>query len=99
MDENTSPMSRLHAIVEGRVQGVGYRAFVEQNAYALRLEGWVRNRWDGSVEVIAEGERQVLDKLLAALYRGPRAANVSSIQVEWLPATGEFSHFSVRMTG
>jgi acylphosphatase len=99
MDESMSSTSRLHASIEGRVQGVGYRAFVEQNAYALGLKGWVRNRWDGSVEVVVEGEQQVLEKLLAALYRGPRASNVASVQVEWLPATGEFSHFSVRMTG
>jgi len=98
MSENTNVLFRLHATVEGRVQGVGYRAFVEQNAYALRLRGWVRNRWNGSVEVMAEGERQELENLLTALYRGPRAANVTNIQTEWLPATQEFSHFSVRMT-
>jgi acylphosphatase len=98
MSENTEMVSRLHATVEGRVQGVGYRAFVEQNAFSLRLLGWVRNRWDGSVEVVAEGQRQELDKLLDALYRGPRAANITNIQIEWLPATKEFSRFSVRMT-
>lgn len=98
MSGNTDVLYRLHATVEGRVQGVGYRAFVEQNAYALRLRGWVRNRWDGSVEVLAEGERPELEKLLAALQRGPRAANVTNVQTEWLPATREFSHFSVRMT-
>jgi acylphosphatase len=99
MGENREPSTRLHATVEGRVQGVGYRAFVEQNAYSLRLTGWVRNRWDGSVEVLAEGEHQDLETLLAVLYRGPRAANVSNIQVEWQIATGEFDRFSVRMTG
>jgi acylphosphatase len=98
MSENTGPLSRLHATVEGRVQGVGYRAFVDQTAYALNLCGWVRNRWDGSVEVLVEGERQTLEKLLAALYRGPRSSNVTSIQTEWLPATGEFGSFWVRMT-
>jgi acylphosphatase len=98
MSENTEPSARLHATVEGRVQGVGYRAFVDQSAYALNLRGWVRNRWDGSVEVLAEGERQALEKLLAALYRGPRSSNVTNIQIEWLPATGEFSSFWVRMT-
>ncbi len=98
MSENHEALFRLHATVEGRVQGVGYRAFVDQNAYALNLTGWVRNRWDGSVEVLVEGERQTLEKLLAILYRGPRAASVTSIQIEWLPATGEFSRFSVRMT-
>ena len=98
MSENNEALFRLHATVEGRVQGVGYRAFVDQNADALNLTGWVRNRWDGSVEVLVEGERQTLEKLLAILYRGPRAASVTSIQIEWLPATGEFSRFSVRMT-
>lgn len=98
MSENHEALIRLHATVEGRVQGVGYRAFVDQNADALNLTGWVRNRWDGSVEVLVEGERQTLEKLLAILYRGPRAASVTSIQIEWLPATGEFSRFSVRMT-
>ena len=98
MSENAQALFRLHATVEGRVQGVGYRAFVDQSAYALNLTGWVRNRWDGSVEVLVEGQRQVLDKLLAELYRGPRASNVTAIQTEWQPATGEFSRFWVRMT-
>jgi acylphosphatase len=99
MDEKKPPSASLHATIEGRVQGVGYRAFVEQTAYSLRLSGWVRNRWDGSVEVLAEGERQDLEQLLAALYRGPRAANVTNIQLEWQNATGEFSRFYVRQTG
>jgi acylphosphatase len=98
MSTNSDAHIRLHATIEGRVQGVGYRAFVEQNAYALGLRGWVRNRWNGSVEVAVEGERPDLEKLLAALYRGPRAADVTNVQYEWLPATKEFSHFSVRMT-
>jgi acylphosphatase len=99
MDENKPSTSQLHAIIEGRVQGVGYRAFVEQNAYALSLTGWVRNRWDGTVEVLAEGEQEALDLLLTVLYRGPRASNVTNIQTEWQPATGEYTRFSVRMTG
>ena len=89
----------LHATVEGRVQGVGFRAFVEQSAAALDLKGWVRNRWDGSVEVLAEGERDDLEKLLGALRSGPRASFVSDVLFEWLPATDKFTYFSVRMTG
>ena len=81
------------------MQGVGFRAFVEQSAEVLDLKGWVRNRWDGSVEVLAEGERQDLEKLLAALRRGPRASGVAEVLFEWQPATGEFTYFSVRMTG
>jgi acylphosphatase len=99
VEMNSTHPARLHAIVEGRVQGVGFRAFVEQSAEALELKGWVRNRWEGSVEVVAEGERQDLEKLLAALRRGPRASGVSEVRFEWLPATGEFTYFSVRMTG
>jgi acylphosphatase len=96
---NATQLARLHATVEGRVQGVGFRAFVEQSAEMLNLRGWVRNRWDGSVEVTVEGDRQDLEKLLAALWRGPRASGVTDVRFEWLPATGEFTHFSVRMTG
>jgi acylphosphatase len=91
--------ARLQAVVEGRVQGVGFRYFVEEEAMVFDLKGWVRNRWDGNVEVIAEGERQVLEKFLAALRRGPRASEVTEVQVVWLPATGEFDRFYIRMTG
>jgi acylphosphatase len=98
MSANRPENARLHAVVEGRVQGVGFRYFVEENAIQLNLTGWVRNRWNGSVEVVAEGERQTLEKFLAFLRRGPRAAYVSDVEVQWLPATGEFSRFSVRMT-
>jgi len=97
-ESNTSLSSRLHATVEGRVQGVGFRSYVEQCAEVYNLAGWVRNRWDGCVEVVAEGARDDLDKLLAALRRGPRASNVVNVHHDWQPATGEFSDFSVRMT-
>jgi acylphosphatase len=99
LEMNSTQPARLHATVEGRVQGVGFRAFVEQSAEALELKGWVRNRWDGSVEVVAEGQRQDLEKLLAALRRGPRASGVSEVCFEWQAAAGEFTYFSVRMTG
>ncbi len=89
---------RLHAIVEGRVQGVGFRYFVEDRAVSLGVTGWVRNRWDDTVEVVAEGDRQVLEKLLKALQRGPAAAYVSDVKVDWTPATGEYSGFYVRGT-
>lgn len=90
--------SRLHATIEGRVQGVGFRAFVIDRAIALGLTGWVRNRWDRSVEVVAEGSRADLDKLLLVLRRGPTAASVLRVDQDWEEPTGEFSRFSVRMT-
>jgi acylphosphatase len=89
-------MKRLHAIVEGYVQGVGFRAFVVSQANRSRLTGWVRNRWDNSVEVCAEGEAAELESFLTALGRGPAAANVRDVQVDWQEATGEFTDFRVR---
>lgn len=91
-------MVRLHAIVEGRVQGVGFRYFVVEVAELLGLTGWVRNRWDESVEVVAEGERPVLDKLVDALGRGPRGAYVMNVKADWEKPTGEFHNFRVTMT-
>jgi acylphosphatase len=90
--------ARLTAIVEGRVQGVGFRAFVMDRATTLRLSGWVRNRWDGTVELVAEGERAALEKLLSAARRGPPSAFVSNVKSEWGEATGEFTRFSARST-
>jgi len=89
---------RLHAIIQGHVQGVGFRYFVQGKATGLGLTGWVRNRWDGSVEVLTEGKRTELESLLGALYRGPRGATITSIDSQWQEATGEFLDFQVRMT-
>ncbi len=89
---------RLHAWVAGRVQGVGFRYYVIERAEALGITGWVRNTFDDRVEVVAEGDRKTLEKLLSALRTGPRAAYVEQVQPEWEPASGEFSTFSVRRT-
>ncbi len=90
--------TRLHAVVEGLVQGVGFRQFVLMKAIELDLVGWVRNTYDGNVEVLAEGPRFALDELLDALQKGPRSAFVTKISQDWLPATGEFVDFEVRRT-
>lgn len=79
---------RLHAIVHGRVQGVGYRATTVDEARRLNLGGWVRNRLDGTVEVLAEGPQAKLDLLLAYLRRGPLGARVSNVVVDWSDAQG-----------
>lgn len=89
---------RLHAIVEGIVQGVGFRYFVVDRARELGLTGWVRNRWDGSVEVLAEGDRAKLEILLDALYQGPRSARVSEVRADWQVASPEYASFNIRMT-
>jgi acylphosphatase len=87
---------RLHARVYGRVQGVNFRYYTQKEARALGLTGWVANRFDGSVGVVAEGEKAALQKLLAFLHRGPPSARVDRVQTEWAEATGEFSRFHVR---
>jgi acylphosphatase len=89
---------RLHATIEGTVQGVGFRAFVIGQAQSLGLTGWVRNTYNDQVEVIAEGPRPALDKLMDKLRTGPRMAYVSDVQQEWQPATGEFRSFDIRRT-
>jgi acylphosphatase len=89
---------RLHAVVDGRVQGVGFRYFVLETALPLDLTGWVRNTMDGQVEVIAEGQRSALEHLLEALRRGPRSSFVLKVIQEWQPASGEFTRFDVRGT-
>ncbi len=87
---------RLHATVEGRVQGVGFRYFVLQNAEAYGVTGWVANKANGDVEVIAEGDPEALQKLLIMLHKGPRSAFVMNVNVTWVSATGEFDHFGLR---
>lgn len=88
----------LHAVVEGRVQGVGFRNFVMETAYRLGLTGWVRNRWNGDVEVLAEGDREALGNLLNALHRGPRSAYVTRVSSDWQQASGEYTYFDVKPT-
>jgi acylphosphatase len=68
-----------HYLVKGRVQGVGFRWFVQREAAALALKGWVRNTEDGHVEVLAAGETEVLSELKQALRRGPRGSRVDAV--------------------
>ena len=90
---------RLHAVVRGAVQGVGFRATTSYEARKLGLGGWVRNRADGSVEVEAQGEPGALDELVGFLNRGPLGAHVHTVAVDWLPAQGEAPvPFEVRRT-
>jgi acylphosphatase len=69
-------------MIRGRVQGVGYRAWVEQQAMARELEGWVRNRRDGSVEALFAGPADVVSDMIAQCRRGPSSARVEAAQEE-----------------
>ncbi|OGO31990.1 MAG: hypothetical protein A2136_05805 [Chloroflexi bacterium RBG_16_54_11] len=93
---NDEGKSRLRAKVVGRVQGVSFRYFVLEQAESLDLTGWVRNMWDGSVEVLAEGLHQNLEELLTALRVGPPMAKVANVEVEWQSYLGDFSDFRVK---
>jgi acylphosphatase len=81
--QHAAPLRQLHAAVYGRVQGVGYRLFVQREAQALGLVGWARNLTDGSVEVVAEGTGESLRRLQELLGEGPAGAAVDEVTVEW----------------
>jgi acylphosphatase len=89
---------RLHAQVDGHVQGVGFRFFVRENADQLNLCGWVRNTWDGKVELVVEGPRPALEEMLDQVRRGPRGCFVTRVDYEWESATGQYRSFSIAPT-
>ena len=90
-------LASLHAIVRGRVQGVFFRAFVEERAITLNLTGWVRNLAGGrEVEVHAEGKREKLEKLLHHLHQGPPGARVERVEESWGDYSGKFKDFRIR---
>jgi len=88
--------ARLHAEVYGEVQGVGFRVFVLRHAMELVLTGWVRNRSDGSVELLAEGSRTALESLLEHVKRGPSGSLVEHVESSWEEPTSEFRMFGLR---
>lgn len=72
----------IRIVVEGRVQGVGFRAFVEREATRLQLDGWVRNRRDGSVEAVAAGPRAIIEAFIGLTRRGPIASRVDALRLD-----------------
>lgn len=87
--------SRIHITIFGDVQGVFFRAGVQGEARKLGVAGWARNVEDGSVEVMAEGEPQSLEKLLEWCMHGPSGASVSRCDYEWLACQDEFKGFEI----
>jgi acylphosphatase len=87
--------ARAHVLVSGRVQGVFFRDHARRWASSLELTGWVRNLWDGRVELLAEGERERIDDLIARLEQGPPLAAVENLDVAWEEFKGEFSDFRI----
>ncbi len=91
--------ARLDAVVTGRVQGVGFRYFVLVTANRLGVVGWVANQLNGSVQCIAEGSREDLERLAEALAVGPAGALVTNVSQAWMPPVGGFDRFSIRSGG
>ena len=83
-------------IVRGRVQRIGFRAFVYDHAVNEGISGYVKNLPDGSVEVMAEGEAEAMQRFEMALRRGPIAARVDDVEVDELPPGGRAVHFMVK---
>ncbi len=88
--------ANLHIIVEGLVQGVGYRWFVARKAQALGLRGFVRNLYDGNVEIEAEGDRSLLEELIREVKVGPRSAQVVNLRIEWRNPAHQAGNFEIR---
>ena len=89
-------MVAAEIIVEGRVQGVGFRTYAQRKASQLGLNGYVMNLRDGRVRVRAEGAREVIEDLVRDLQKGPPLSRVGHVSVTWLPSTGRFGSFGIR---
>jgi acylphosphatase len=95
----SKPIEARRYIVRGRVQGVGFRWFVEREAHLLGIAGWVRNKHDGSVEVLAQGTRDQLSGLHSRLREGPRASRVDSVDVQDAKAVNGLNSFRIEGEG
>ncbi len=91
-----TPPRAVEVTVRGMVQGVGFRWFVSREANIAGVTGWVANQPDGSVAVVAEGDPDALQILLAALHEGPSGASVSSVEVRDRIPTGSYGRFEIR---
>lgn len=89
-------MHRVRLRIKGRVQGVFFRASAKEAAMDLGVTGWVKNQPDGTVETVAEGEREALDRFIEWCREGPENASVTDVEVDTQQATGEFDTFTVK---
>ncbi len=91
-------MERFHAIIHGKVQGVGFRYFLRKQATKHKLLGWTRNRRDQTVEVVVEGNLKNLEEFLVSIRIGPPYSEVFNINTTWEDAKLEFSNFEILPT-
>jgi acylphosphatase len=88
-------LKQLQLIIRGRVQGVYFRASTQREARRLGLSGWVKNRADGSLEILAEGEEASIRELYGWAQKGPSAARVERVDTRWRSFTGDFPDFRI----
>jgi acylphosphatase len=93
-----APDSAAEIVIEGRVQGVGYRDYARRRASGLGLGGWVANLRDGRVRLRAEGARGKIEALVRDLQQGPPLSRVARVDVRWVAPAGTFARFDVRVT-
>jgi acylphosphatase len=86
---------RVQMIIRGRVQGVFFRAAAQREARRLGITGWVKNRADGAVELMAEGDEEAIRDLSLWANHGPSAARVDNVDLRWRGYTGEWPEFSI----
>ncbi len=86
---------RAHVVIEGRVQGVLFRHHTREIAAKYRLKGWVKNRHDGSVEAVFEGDKEKVNQMIQWCRRGPSQAKVTKVHETWEEYHGEFADFSI----
>ena len=89
-------LKAVHMIAYGRVQGVGFRFFVRDQASTYGIKGWVKNLYDGSVEIHAEGEKKILDVFIERVRKGPVFGHVSELTFDWIEPTNSFNNFSIQ---
>jgi acylphosphatase len=99
MNDPQRGLARTWVRISGRVQGVGFRYSALEEARRLGVMGWVRNTHDGAVELVAEGDRAQLQRLVTWCHVGPRGALVTDVEERWLEHRGEFVDFRIKHGG
>ena len=89
--------ARAHLFIQGRVQGVSFRYYTMQEARSLGLTGWVRNLWDGRVEVLLDGDEDAVEQMIKWCQQGPPPAVVENVEIAWEEPTAELNNFRVRI--
>lgn len=95
-EAGSNDAARVHIWVTGRVQGVGFRAFVQRSGALFGLTGWVQNVGYDQVETVAEGPRKVLEQFVESVKIGPRVSYVEEAKVEWETPQGDYKHFEIK---